>query len=132
MDDWQLQILGLIPGTAGTCTFSQPDLRLSFISDEDTNNSSCVFGRLTLLSDAEMEIAKTTTATVLTPGDFVDYQIDYNCASITDNCVGVQIIDFLPDELSYAGSTGSTHTTTSEGVYSSSSNTVTFNFINPL
>jgi uncharacterized repeat protein (TIGR01451 family) len=131
-NNYQLEILGLIPGTAGTCTFSQSNLRLSFISEEDSNNSACLFGRVTQIVDSEVQITKTTTATVLQPGDIVDYQIDYNCFSTTSFCTGVQITDYLPAELEYVGSTGSIHTTSPVGTYSSAANSVLFNFIDPL
>ncbi|MCA0454207.1 MAG: carboxypeptidase regulatory-like domain-containing protein [Chloroflexi bacterium] len=130
--DYQLEILGIIPGSIGTCTYNQADLRLSFISDENSNNSGCLFGRVTIVSDAVMQIEKTTTATELQPGDVVDYQIDYTCASTTSTCNGVQLVDFLPDELIYVGSSGSTHTVSPTGSYSTGGNTVTFNFIDPL
>ncbi|MEO8395480.1 MAG: choice-of-anchor K domain-containing protein, partial [Chloroflexota bacterium] len=131
-NDYQVEILGLIPDTGSGCTYNKADLRLSFISEEDANNASCLYGRVTQISDAEMQITKSTTATVLQPGDLVDYQIDYTCASTTDSCLGVQLTDYLPDELSYVGSTGSTHTVASTGVYSVSSNTVEFDFVDPL
>ncbi|MCS7070073.1 MAG: DUF11 domain-containing protein, partial [Anaerolinea sp.] len=118
-NNYQLEILGLIPGTAGSCTFSQPALRLSFISEENSNNSACIFGRVTQIVDSEVQITKTTTATVLQPGDIVDYQIDYNCFSTTSFCTGVQITDYLPAELEYVGSTGSVHTTSPVGTFSS-------------
>jgi len=131
-NDYQLEILGLIPGTAGTCTFSQPNLRLSFISEENSNNSACIFGRVTQIVVSEFQITKSTTATVLRPGDLVDYQIDYNCFSTTSFCAGVEITDYLPAELEYVGSTGSIHTTSATGTFSSAANSVLFDFIDPL
>ncbi len=130
--NYQLEILGLIPGTAGTCTYSQSALSLSYISSENSNNSSCLFGRVTLVNDANMDIIKSTNVTIVSPGDFVDYQIDYNCASTTTSCSGVKIVDFLPAELIYVSSSGSIHTLSPSGVYSSSSNTIEFDFVDPL
>ncbi len=129
---YQVEVLGMVPGTAATCAYSETDLRLSLITEESEATSACLFGRVTNVSDAQLEITKTTTATVLIPGEIVEYQIDYSCASTTNSCNDVSLTDFLPAELTYLNSTGSIHTTTPAGIYSAASNTVRFDFIDPL
>ncbi|MBL8146378.1 MAG: DUF11 domain-containing protein, partial [Anaerolineae bacterium] len=130
--NYQLEILGLIPGTAGSCTFNPANLQLSLISEEDSNTTACVFGRVTQSNEAELQIEKSTPATVLVPGEIVEFQIDYSCASTTASCLDVLLTDFLPPQLEYVSSTGSIHTTNPLGQHTPGSNTVLFDFIDPL
>ena len=130
--NYQLEILGLIPGTLGSCAFDQTLISTNFLSDENATNSACLFGTLTLLQEAEIIISKVANVTEAEAGDLITYQIDYNCFSTTTSCNGVVITDVLPDEVVYVGSTGSTHTTQSTGVYSADNHSVRFTFVNPL
>jgi len=131
-NDYQLEILGLIPGSAGTCTFNPANLQLSLISEEDTSTTACLFGRVMSSNEAELEIEKSTPDTVLVPGSIVEYQIDYSCASTTASCLDVLLTDFLPPQLEYVSSTGSIHTASPIGSHTPGSNTVLFDFIDPL
>lgn len=76
--NYQLEILGLIPGQMGTCSYSESQINWSYISDENAANSACLFGRLTPVQDAELVIAKQASVAQASPGDLIDYQIDYN------------------------------------------------------
>ncbi len=130
--NYQLEILGLIPGQMGTCSYSESQINWSYISDENAANSACLFGRLTPVQDAELVIAKQASVAQASPGDLIDYQIDYNCFSTTTSCSGVVLTDYLPDGVVYVGSTGSTHTISSTGTYTDTNHTVRFQFIEPL
>ena len=130
--NYQLEIMGLIPGQMGSCTYNASQIKGSFISAENAANSACIFGRLTPVDDAELVINKQANVTQVHPGDIIDYQIDYNCFSTTTFCSAPVLTDYLPDEVIYTGSTGSTHTVGSTGIYSSGNNSVTFQFIDPL
>jgi uncharacterized repeat protein (TIGR01451 family) len=133
--DYQFEILGMIPGTLGTCTYDQAQISTNFISEEGATNTACLFGRLTQVEEAQVVITKVTDPAGITsvaPGDILDYRIDYECSSIMSSCQGVEIVDFLPDGLVYVGSTGSIHTTLAQGVYSEDNNSVRFDFIDPL
>ncbi|MEO8606576.1 MAG: SdrD B-like domain-containing protein [Chloroflexota bacterium] len=129
---YQLEILGMIPGSIGSCTYNASQIKGSFISAENAANTACVFGRLTQIDDAQLIITKDANVTQAHPGDIIDYQIDYNCFSTTTSCNAPNIVDYLPDEVIYTGSTGSTHTIGSTGIYSSANNSVTFQFVDPL
>jgi hypothetical protein len=130
--EYQFEILGLIPGVSGSCVYDQAQISTSFISDEDASNSACLFGSVTAVEDAELVITKDASVTQAQAGDFIDYQIDYNCFSTTASCNGGLLTDFLPPEVIYVGSTGSTHTTQTSGVYSAANHSVTFTFVDPL
>jgi uncharacterized repeat protein (TIGR01451 family) len=130
--NYQFEILGFIPGTLGSCSYSQSQISPHFISDENAANSACLFGTLTTIGAAELIITKESNVSQAQAGDFIDYRIDYNCFSTTTFCAGVVLTDFLPDEVVYVGSTGSTHTIQPTGVYSENNHTVRFDFVNPL
>ncbi|MBZ0288932.1 MAG: choice-of-anchor K domain-containing protein, partial [Anaerolineae bacterium] len=61
--NYQLEILGLIPGQVGSCSYDQTQLKTSFISTENAANSACIFGRLTVIEDAELVITKEASVT---------------------------------------------------------------------
>lgn len=130
--NYQFEILGLIPGTAASCAYDQSQISPNFISDEYAANTACLFGSLTLLEDAELVITKQANVTQAQAGDIIEYQIDYNCFSTTQSCKGVVLMDCLPDEVIYVGSTGSSHTVQSAGVYSPANHSLRFDFDNPL
>ncbi len=124
-DDYEFEILGLIPGALGSCAYDETQISTTFISDEDAANTACLFGRLVLDEDAEVLLTKDTEPTGITtvsPGDILDFRIDYECSSITSSCRDVQLFDFLPEEFVFVGSTGSIHF--QQGVYSEDNNSV--------
>jgi hypothetical protein len=81
--DYQFEILGLIPGALGSCTYDESQISTNFISDENASNSACLFGSVTVVEEAELIINKQASVTEAQAGDFIDYQIDYNCFSAT-------------------------------------------------
>src|SRR5690606_3318424 len=130
--NYQFEIIGMIPGTLGSCTFDQSRISTNFISDENASNSACLFGTLTVLDEAEIIISKVANVSEAEAGELITYQIDYNSFSTTTSCNGVGITDSLPEAVVYVGSTGWAHTTQSTGVYSADNHSVRFDFVDPL
>ncbi|MBZ0302303.1 MAG: carboxypeptidase regulatory-like domain-containing protein, partial [Anaerolineae bacterium] len=127
-NDYEFEILGMIPGTAGSCAYADTQISTTFISEEDATNTACVFGRLTLDENAQVLVTKDTDPlgiTTVSPGDILDFKIDYECSSITSSCRGVQLFDFLPDAFEFVGATGSIHF--DQGVYSENNNSILWN-----
>ena len=77
-----------------------------------------------------LDINKSVDKTTVLSGETFIYTIQYACPSITDDCTGVTVVDALPSEVEFVSALGSLHTTGNS--YDTNTNTVTFDFIEPL
>jgi hypothetical protein len=132
--DYQFSVVGVGPAAGGSCVYNEATVSNAFISAENSANSACLYGRLTELSGVYVDMDKEATPPTASPGDVVDYRINYTCASQTPgvHCENFHILDQLPAGVEYIGSTGSSHTVSANGTYNAAAHTVSFDFNNPL
>ncbi|MEZ4619114.1 MAG: GEVED domain-containing protein [Caldilineaceae bacterium] len=77
-----------------------------------------------------LELTKSTTTTTIESGTPFEYIMTYKCASITDDCDNVTIVDSLPADLEYVP--GSAVPTSHIKSINHSAGTITWTFNNPL
>ena len=81
-----------------------------------------------IMSDL-LEINKTVSNPTPLTGEEFSYVLNYSCASLVEDCLGVMITDTLPSSVEFVRVTGSTHTFNEQ--YDPLSHTVTFEFVDP-
>ena len=87
------------------------------------------------LAAPTLQITKTASVTSVPSGQSFSYSFNYRCASITENCLGTTLTDFLPSQLSWASSNVVLTSSTpdiSNFSYTPATGKVLFTFISPL
>jgi len=94
---------------------------------------SALCGRAALAAP-QLQLSLSASASSVASGTVFTYTLQYQCASLTENCVAATVSDVLPAALSGAAAdvamVGSAHTTAQ--TYTAATRTAKWTFVNPL
>jgi len=107
---YTLQILGFVPGTAGTCTYDENSTVNYFITKEEAQNDACLFAKLIPPNQIDLSLTKDGPANAV-PGGNIAYTVKVqNLGVVAANPVVVS--DPLNVNFQYVSASGATCTAT--------------------
>ena len=103
---YTLQILGFVPGTAGTCTYDENSTVDYFITKEKAQNDACLFAKLIPPNQVDLKLEKDGPANAV-PGSNIVYTVKVqNLGVVAANPVVVS--DTLNVNFQYVSASGAT------------------------